>query len=302
MRALLKMPKLVHVTADSMRGRAEGGEIEFASMDVPVVVRLDVGKSGFEVCDGLHVAECKVAKEALFWFKLTNGNKSLSELKGAYITLDKYALQSRLDKHNDVKFHVNVLAFSPLGDEETRGLNFSRETARSILQEPELRPLLENLRTSHLQAALKSQLEDLPELEDILRGRKSGNREGPKLVAKVSIKSESEDRDDMIDFGNIERIEEAIAKDVAFILKLHDEPQNERSNKEVQRIAIDFPMLSQFHGKALVTVLESPKKAEEQKDTRTRIGREKVEEAKVRKRRKPEGKEAAEKGLKEAAI
>jgi hypothetical protein len=210
--------KLLPIVILSIKARSHTHNkvVEFASYENPVAVKFRIGKKGFKVSDGRHTMDCKFSKNSLFLYKLSNHNKSLTQLKGNYLILNQYSLHSYLDHHNNLKLHLNVYSFNSLNEQEAKGIKFPKKGTLEIVKEPELKPFLEELRNNHLQEALGKQVEEMPELEEILAGRKSKR---PNFTTKVKIKSRREDKEDIIDFDKLNEIEKVITEDIDYLLK-----------------------------------------------------------------------------------
>jgi len=291
MKSACEFDKLLPIVTLSIKARSQtyNKSIEFASYETPVVVQFGIEKKEFKVSDGKHIMKCRFSKDAVFLYKVTNHNKSLITLEGSYLILNQYSLYSYLDQDNNIKVHLNIHSFTSLNEEQAKRIKFSKKRALEIEEEPELKPLLEELRNSHLQEALNNQVEEMPELEEILAGR---NNKKPEFITKVEIKSRREDKEDIIDFDKLNQIENAIAEDVDAVLRSQN---NSLDSHDVETYTFsdkDFMIL----------------KKEELKDEaptsliQERVIEQELEETKGHKRRHPEGDRSEDKKLKKVAI
>ncbi len=229
-----KEPKLVPLFTSSIKAVCsnQDGALKYPKEDVPLTVRLIVGKDAFEVTDEHHTVRCDFSKGAIFWYKLEKHSEHLKDLGGRFLVLNDYCPCSVMEG-KDLVLVLHVFSFTVLSEEEAKGHKSPSKGLKDLAKDGEISAQLEILKNIHLRHAIdKTQdLNQLPELEDILKGTKtapcntviSGLEDGKK---KKASKKEEADEETIIAFKDIEAAEKSIAGDVEVLMK-RDEADKE---------------------------------------------------------------------------
>ena len=299
------------VSAIKSRSGTNDNPIKYLKCDNPVFVQFNIRKNEFLICDKKYSIPCKLSKRALLWFKMYNDNMNLNDIDGKCIVLKEYSLHSSL-LNSKVQIYLKIYLFSPLTEIESRNLKYSLKTAKNIVDTKELKPYLEILQKDHLRKVLVKKIEDVPNLEDILKGKNRKKHEKKVLI----VKGDNEEDDEIIEFNKIFKEEKNITDDVELLL---DKDKKAKgiikfgSERNIERNKLLSKIVSKLSDKDLIDLLREhgtlkPEKTYTKSSTKSREVRRDVKEmvrvtSKSRKRKAPEGiKSSKEKGKKKAAI
>lgn len=224
-----KEQKLLPILADAINAACSSPDdpVKHVRQDKPLTVRMLSMDKEFVITDDFHTITCLFSKGAIFWFKMEYEKLTFAELKDRYIALNDYIPHSVLTKDKELKLRLNVFGFKVLPEEESKGMKSPSKVPKDITKEKELGPELEMLKKAHLRRALlkKKDLNDLPNLEDILTGGKGATSKS--VISPIKdLKEEKEDTKKMkdeeviIEFKDMEKVEKTIAADVDVLLDM----------------------------------------------------------------------------------
>jgi len=273
----MKEERLINIVNHAIETKAANYDTstKYLKNDTPLTVQILSSDNSFTANDGYHSIPCKFSKGALFWFKMSNGNMSTSELKSKCIVLHEYAISSNLVTQTEVELYLVIYSFSLLPDNE---VIYNTSRIKEISKETKINRAMEVLRMSHLREALATKKNDLPDLEAILRGKKirKGTKaliSGLKNTSKESkLKSESSR---IIEPKDLQVIEKNMNEDIKFLL------QGNESNKTKQDIYNEMVAKYQhlIKDKSLVRMLKERRALEKQSSSKLRKGKRKRPEA-----------------------
>ncbi len=224
-----KEPKLAPLFASAIKGICSSPEatLNYPKQDVPLTVRLIVGKDGFEVTDEHNTVRCEFSKGAVFWYKMEKRAENIRDLNGRIIVINECTPFSVLEG-KDVTLILHVFAFTVLGEEEAKGHKSSpMKSLNDISKDPEITPNMEVLKNVHLRSAIgkMQNFSNLSQLEDIMNGTKTAvaNTVITGVEDEKKKKAKSEDEDVIVSFKDIDMVEKSISGDVEILHKAESE-------------------------------------------------------------------------------
>jgi len=206
---------------------------------------LEVG-SKFKVTDGYSTISCKFLKKAVFWFKMKNDNKDISELKGEYLTLIEYNFGSILRAQGQLEVFLEIHSFIFLPKGETNPIS---KIPKDILQDPNIRHSIEALKIYHIREALSKMPMEIPNLEEILGVKtvKKSKKEIKPPISDLEDKNEKKrgGKDEIIEPENLKSVEKEISKDVEAIFEQDKKKKSKVKGGSEENIEADT-MLSKM--------------------------------------------------------
>lgn len=217
-----KDARLLHLITSAISSACGNPEdpVTYAKQDMPLTVRLDVTKDGFQIIDEYHSIPCEFSKGALFWFLMYNPTTKIKDLKDRYIVVNEYAPGSLLTDKKEVKVCLKIYSFTLLDKEEAKDIKFPTKASKEVIKDETMEPFLEMLRKAHLRRALlKKDINELPNLEDLLAGGKSSTKKSaippvPDVKVGKDESKEAKEEDKIIDFADIDEVEKKLREDV----------------------------------------------------------------------------------------